>query len=208
MVTYTRCGFVAVVLTAIALVMSPANAGIRLGAHGGLSWLLDEGADDFQTGFTVGASAFQPLVPYVELGLRAAYNRWAVEEDEVINELEEVLDGDVDGAAHMVEIIPSARITSPFGFPPFSPFVQAGVGVYIRSEQVSVEGTGPLGDLIEKEPFDDTEARLGFQAGPGVSLKLVRIVGIEVLGLYNLLFEEGDRSQYITLNAGVTLALL
>jgi hypothetical protein len=190
------------VLLAAGLVDS-ARADIRLGLNGGLSWPLDEGTDELELGFRVGVYGMYTLVPNLSAGLVVGYNRWGVDENELIDEIESLFRGDVDGAVHVVELIPAARLTIPGLFSRFDLFGQLGLGVYIRTEQVEFEGTGPLGELITGKPLDDTDGRLGLQVGPGVAFEFLRYFGLEVSGLYNLLFEEGPRSQYITLQAGL-----
>jgi hypothetical protein len=184
-----------------------AGRDVVLGVHGGLSWPLDEGTDELNTGFTVGASGYLTLIPNLLAGLGVSYNRWGVDEEELINEIEGIIGGDVDGAVHMVEIMPTVRLTVPRLLRSFDIFGQFGIGVYIRTEQVEVEGTGTLGELISGKPLDDTDGRLGMQVGPGVSYGFLNFFGVELSGLYNLLFEEGPRSQYITLRAGLTVTI-
>ncbi|MBD3314589.1 MAG: outer membrane beta-barrel protein [Chitinivibrionales bacterium] len=184
-----------------------AYSDVKIGFNAGLSWPLDEGTEELNMGFRVGIDGYVTILPPLLAGFSVGYSRWGIDEDELIDEIEGILEGDVDGAVHMVELMPNVRLTIPRLISPFDVFGQFGIGVYIRTERVELEGESPLGQLVSDRPLDDTDGRLGLQAGPGIAYNFLNIFSAEVSGLYNLLFEEGPRSQYITLQAGLSVLI-
>jgi hypothetical protein len=184
-----------------------AGADVQFGVNGGLSWPFDEGADDFNVGFAVGANGFLVATPNLLIGGRVAYNRWGIDESEIGFQNPEVLFADVDGATHVIELIPSVRLRSNMEDFLLNVFAQAGVGVYIRAAHASIEGF--VDDTrVDRDVYDDTDGRLGLQAGGGISLGAAGRFGLELYPLYNLIFESDEElSQYITFNLGVSVQL-
>ena len=194
-------------LFVVAALVSVGSADVQFGVNGGLSWPFDAGADDFNTGFAAGAHGFIVVTPNLLLGARAAYNRWGIDEDEIRNDFVDVIDADVDGATHVIELLPAARLMSDLYDWPFDIFAHAAVGVYIRTQHAGLEGETADGEEVDIDLFDETDGRLGLQVGGGLSLGKTNGLTVELYPLYNLIFSGEELSQYMTANVGIVLRL-
>lgn len=204
--TQNRLSRLAGLLVMVALV-GIGSADVQFSVNGGLSWPFDAGADDFNTGFVVGGHGFLAVTPNLLIGARAAYNRWGIDEFEVSQDFPDVINPDVDGATHVIELLPAARLMSDLYDWPFNIFAHAAVGVYIRTQHASLEGQSADGVDVDIDLFDETDGRLGLQAGGGISLGRVDGLTVELYPLYNLIFSGKNLSQYMTANVGIVLRL-
>ncbi len=188
--------------------LTRSDAAVQFGINGGISKTVDAAADEFNLGFDVGAHGFIELMPNLLLGMRVAYNRWGADDEEISDIFENLSDADVEGSTHIIELLPSVRITSAAEMSPLNFFGQLGLGAYVRTGEVTAEGLGPLGEAVTESAYGDTDVRLGVQIGAGIAVGDIQTITIEVFPMYNVLFETDDsRRQYFTVNVGVSLRL-
>ncbi|MBD3317381.1 MAG: hypothetical protein GF344_16455, partial [Chitinivibrionales bacterium] len=141
-------GLRAIVAPLVVLAMvGMSGADVMFGASGGFSWPIDERADAFKPGWNAGVHGFLVATPNLLLGGRVAYHRWGLDKAEIIAQnpviVNRLLGVDIDGATNVVELMPAVRLRSNMQDWIVNLFAQAGVGVYIRATNASVEGYDP-----------------------------------------------------------------
>jgi hypothetical protein len=158
--------------------------------------------NDFDAGLVVGGYGFLEITPNVLCGLRIAYDHWNIGEGKSMTVGKDLTVMNAGGDYYMMEIMPTLRLATYEELSPVNIFGQFGAGPAVRT--VAVQGTGLSGKSVRTKPFDQTDVRVGFQAGPGVSVG-DKTVTVEVLSLYHVLFEtEKTRKRYITFTLGLS----
>lgn len=171
--------------------------------NGGASKTVGDEYSEFELGWSAGAGGYFRLGNNVMLGARAGYVQW----DPVDSEFENMAvdfgpedELEVDGRAWVFELVPSLRIISET--PYVKLFFQGGTGWYILNSRVTV--SAQVLDLQE-EFGEKSTSRFGIQFGGGAVIGNMRLLSLELLPLFNVVFGEDDVWNYFTLNAGVGL---
>ncbi len=191
-------------LTAVFLLFSIVSGqDIYFGLNGGMSKTLGDEYSEFELGWSIGGSAYFRLGENLMVGARAGYSQW----DPVDTEFEALLqdigleqETEVDGRAWVTEIVPALRIITET--PYVKLFLQGGGGLYILNSQVTVSAP-ELG--IESDFGEKSVSRFGIQFGGGALIGNMRLITLEILPLYNVIFTEDDVWNYFTINAGIGL---
>jgi hypothetical protein len=182
---------------------------LRIGVDGGVANLAGSNLSEFNWGFGVGGHLLFYIDDNILLGIRGAYNRWTPDKGDFSSSVGDIFSSDVKGSAWVVEIIPTLRLTTnyPMSFVNF--FAQAGAGVYILSNRVTVTGTSVVDEAPVEEVFGKgTRGRFGLQAGGGFSFGNPRVVSVDAFSLYNLIFAGNSSAvQYFTINLGLSFSI-
>ena len=185
---------------------------LRLSVDGALTKLIGSEFENFNWGFGVGGHLFFYVVDqHILLGIRGAYNRWTPNESDFSSNVSNTVNTNVNGSAWTVEMIPTLRLTTNYPMSVVNVFAQAGAGVYILNDKITVTGTS----VIDAAPVEDifgkgTRGRFGLQAGGGFSFGSPQSLAIDVFSLYNLVFsgsKSSDALQYFSINLGVSLGI-
>ncbi|MFP4416418.1 MAG: hypothetical protein ACOC4C_02705 [Fibrobacterota bacterium] len=176
---------------------------LYFGLNGGVSKTIGDEYSEYELGWAAGASGYFRLGANVMVGARAGYSQW----DPVNSEFEDAINTpgleeeiEIDGRAWVFELIPLLRIISET--PYVKLFLQGGGGWYIINSRVTA--SAPALDIEEKLGEQST-SRFGIQFGGGAVIGNMRLLSIEILPLYNVVFTEDDAWNYFTLNAGIGL---
>jgi hypothetical protein len=190
------------------LVPAAAARNLSLSLNGGVSQPFGLEYNDYSTGFAVGANGMLWLWEQIGIGGRIGYSRWGADEDVWLDRVESLISGSVDGSTSILEFIPAGRIRTVFEDSPVNLFGQFGFGLYLISQSAELTGTLSNGTAIQGDlTGTDWRARWGFSVGPGISLGLgsESILSVEILPLYNIVFDSGDAFNYFTGNVGISL---
>jgi opacity protein-like surface antigen len=181
---------------------------LRLSLIGGISKELGTSFEQFNWGFNVGANLFFYLDDNLMLGLRAAYNRWTPDETEFLESAEGVVEGDVDGDAFVIEIVPSLRLTTNYPVSTINFFAQVGAGLFVVNTDVTVEGVSETDAFIQETFGEDSRGRFGFNVGAGLSFGSPQYISVDLYPMYNLIFlGESSTLQYLTVNLAVGIGI-
>lgn len=182
---------------------------LRLGIDGAVSNIVGSNLSEFNWGFAVGGHLLFYVDDNILLGIRTAYNRWTPDKGDFSSSVSDLLSGDVKGSAWAVEIIPTLRLTTNYPMSFVNVFAQAGAGIYILNDKVTVSGTSAIDAAPVQEVFgENTRGRFGLQAGGGLSFGNPQVISVDAFSLYNLVFA-GNKStiQYFTINLGLSLGI-
>ena len=132
-------------------------------------------SDAAKAGYGVGADVFfgVPLIP-LKVGGHVAYNRFNAK-------------GSGSETFSIIEILPSVRYSF-LSIGVADIFAQVGVGYYNFSSSV---------------PGSESQNKLGFNIGPGVSVMLAPAIRLFVMPLYNLIKTENENTSYLSVNLGL-----
>ena len=163
---------------------------------GGISKMVGEGSEYWNTGFSVGGSRFYPVSSIFYLGGRFAYNRWTPNEKELTKEFAGYgIDWDISGSATIYEVVPSIRISEPMANTQSGNFfVQLGLGYFLVSLNAIVRGYY-MGRSVEAS-IEDSGDKFGLNLGGGFFVGKIGSIRFEVLPLYYIIFTEDETSKY------------
>ena len=182
---------------------------LRLSIDVGVSNIVGSNLNEFNWGFAVGGHLFFYIDDNILLGIRGAYNRWTPDNTDFSENVGDLASGDVKGSAWAVELIPTLRLTTNYPMSFVNLFAQAGAGVYILSNDVTVTGTSVVDAAPIEEVFGEgARGRFGLQAGGGFSFGNPQVISVDVFSLYNLIFAGNSSAiQYFTINVGLSLGI-
>ncbi len=187
-------GFVCMLVSAMGV---SAQSSLLLGVQGGIADVVDDEASDFALGFNAGVHGFLYPAPFLGLGLQARYDRTTPEDDTFRERVGAATDAAVDGALHMFEILPSARLSTAAEFSFVNFFAQAGVGLGVFMDRVEVDGVDVQ--------TDNTETGFVMSVGPGIALGSIDFVTFEVFPEYHLALPSGETSDFYTVKGALSL---
>lgn len=179
-------------------VISKPKASFALG--GGISNIVGEGSQYWNTGFSVGINGFGYLSRNILLGAHFATSRWTPDKNELIRDLPKVgIDWDFSGEATIMEIVPSVRLLGPWTeTQSINVFAQVGFGYYFINLDASVKGS--YMGVTYQESIEETENKPGFTMGGGIILGRKGGFCLEILPLYRIIFTEGGNTKYISVS--------
>jgi hypothetical protein len=182
---------------------------LRFGVDGAVSNIVGSNLNEFNWGFAIGGHLLFYVDDNILLGVRGAYNRWAPDKGDFSSSVSDLFSGDVEGSAWAVEIIPTLRLTTNYPMSFVNIFAQAGAGIYILNDKVTVTGTSAVDAAPVQEVFGEgTRGRFGLQAGGGFSFGNPQVISIDLFSLYNIVFAGNESAiQYITFNLGLSLGI-
>ncbi len=184
---------------------------LRLSVDGALATLIGSDFNDFNWGFGVGGHLFFYIDDNILLGLRGAYDRWTPDNSDFENNTTDIVNTNVSGNAWAVEIIPTLRLATNYPMSVVNLFAQAGAGIYILNDKITVKGNSVIDSAAVQSVFGEgTRGRFGIQAGGGFSFGNPQSLSIDVFSLYNLVFAESESQntlQYFTINLGISLGI-
>jgi hypothetical protein len=177
---------------------------LTVDVDGGVSQPVGTEMNHWKTGFDFGTNIFLWPVDRLGFGLRLGYDRWNPDKTKFSDEVGPLLNSEVKGSTSIIEIIPSARLTTAYKSSPINFFGQAGVGVYAIRAISNV--TGLISGVPSNVEFDNGKwiGRWGLQIGPGISLGGARTLTVDIYPLYNVIFNGGHAFQYFIGNAGIS----
>lgn len=181
----------------------------RLGVDGAVTNLVGSNTSEFNWGFGVGGHLLFYIDDNILLGVRGAYNRWTPNEGDFTSSVGDIFSEDVKGSAWVVEMIPTLRLTTNYPMSFVNLFAQAGAGIYILNNKITVTGTSVVDEAPVEEVFGQgTRGRFGLQAGGGFSFGNQQVISIDAFSLYNLVFAgNGTALQYFTINLGLSFGI-
>ena len=187
--------------------LNPASAQqMTLDVNGGASQPIGSNYDDWETGYSLGASGFIWVAERFAIGGRFGYSKWTPNESSFSEAVEDLLNIDVSGSTTILEILPSVRIRTAYEDSPLNFFGQAGLGLYMIKTETSIKGE--LVGVPVETVFDDGDwiGRFGASLGAGISIGSARSFTIDIFPLYNLVNAGSDESafQYFTANVGLS----
>lgn len=184
---------------------------LRLSVDGALAKLIGSDFNDINWGFGVGGHIFFYIDDNILLGIRGAYDRWTPDNSDFEQNVGNIVNADVSGSAWAVEMIPTLRLATHYPMSAVNLFAQAGAGIYILNDKITVNGTSVIDSAPVESIFGSgTRGRFGIQAGGGFSFGSPQSLSIDVFSLYNLVFAETENLntlQYITINLGISLGI-
>jgi hypothetical protein len=179
---------------------------VFVGFDGGFSWALGEGSDLWEKGATAGLNLFYPLTSYLFLGGRAAFGRWTLNRCQAAQALippgATVLSTESDGEFSIFELTPVVRLSKDrFVWERLAGFVQLGGGLYyIKFDAASIVQYSAGGTSRTVEAASDgSDYRGGLNVGAGLSFTVSKDSRLDIYPVYNVIFEEGDTTEYISL---------
>jgi hypothetical protein len=178
--------------------------GITIDVDGGVSQPIGVEISHWNTGFDVGTNIFIWPTDRFGLGLRVGYDQWTPNKTKFSQDVGNLLNSDVSGSTNIIEIIPSARITTGYKSSGINFFGQVGTGIFAIKAESNV--TGLLSNESSTVNVDKGEwiGRWGFQIGPGVSFGSARFLTVDVFPLYNVVFNGNVVFQYVIANVGLS----
>ena len=197
------------VLAILSLLCTCAHAQLlRLTIDGAISKATGEYYNQFNWGFAAGGHLLYYLNSHILVGARTAYIRYTPNESNFIDNTDNLLIGDVDGYAYIIEAVPSIRVTTNFTMNPINFFAQGGAGVFIVNDKVTVSDPSE-GDPKQDETFGEgARGRFGFSLGGGISFGTPEHISVDLLPLFNIVFL-GDNVtlNYFTFNLGLAFGI-
>lgn len=183
----------------------PAKSAICL--EGGVSSLVGDGSEYWNTGFAVGGCLLYRVMPGVLLGGRVGYNRWTPNEEELTKPYEGLgINWDVSGSATSIEIAPIVRVTqTPGKGRKVSFFGQFGFGIFMIDIDGLVEAWY-MGEYVAAE-VKVSENKAGLSFGGGLIIGDEAGIRFEVFPKYTVVLTEVESTKYIALNIGVVVGL-
>lgn len=178
--------------------------GLTIDIDGGVSQPVGVEVSHWNTGFDFGTNIFLWPVDRLGLGLRVGYDRWTPNKAKFTQDEGALLNSDVSGSTSIIEVLPSARLTTAFKSSPINFFGQIGTGIYAIQAESNV--TGLVSGALSTVKIDNGEwiGRWGFQIGPGISIGAARFLTIDIFPLYNVVFNGNVVFQYFIGNAGIS----
>jgi hypothetical protein len=188
------------------LLISPIYAQqLKLSVDGGLSRFVGQDYERFNWGFEVGGHLMFYLDDNVLLGIRGAYNRATPEDDKFSINNTTLSSKDVEGSAWVVEAIPTIRLTTNYPMSLVNFFAQAGAGLYVLSNEITVSGQTSLDSSAVTQIFgESSRGRFGLQGGAGFSFGSPDVATFDVFSLFNLIFTDNTTRKYFTINLGLS----
>lgn len=173
------------------------------GLNIGTSKLVGDGSKYYKIGFDINGYLLQKVSEDMYLGLRASYNRWSPNEDEIEDEFDiPGLDIDISGSASIIEIIPTIRIVPAFlrtGQTQF--YGQLGAGYY--KLYMDTEIYGSLMGYSSTSSIDESKSNFGIDFGPGVIINITKNTKITLSSMYKIIYGEKESTNYFTINLGI-----
>lgn len=180
------------------------KATLSLGA--GISKISGDGNHIWKTGFNAGGNLFFEITPNFLFGGRFAYNRWALNEEKLINDFNLYLNDGTDitatGSASAIEIVPSVRImSSAREGSKIRFFGQVGAGLYLVNMETTINSF--WFNLIDYQTINVKDTRFGIDIGGGIILGGQSGNRFEIMPQYHIIFTEGEATRYfsVTLSA-------
>ena len=185
---------------------------ISISPTGGISKPIGTELEYWNMGFSIGAEIFVYSINKYQLGLHISYNKWSVNDEQLLKELFKAAEPyysehagnynvtNSSGNFTLVEIIPTIRIPLSEG----KEFLLSyGGGLFILNHEASVSGSisGSFGNFTGNFQLEKTsETRAGLQIG----LIMLPSKIIEINAYYNYLSNEFN---YFTINLGIPFSL-
>lgn len=191
------------VILATNIVLSDNITEDMYGLNIGTSKLVGDGSKYYKIGFDINGYLLQKVSEDMYLGLRASYNRWSPNEDEIEDEFDiPGLDIDISGSASIIEIIPTIRIVPAFlrtGQTQF--YGQLGAGYY--KLYMDTEIYGSLMGYSSTSSIDESKSNFGIDFGPGVIINITKNTKITLSSMYKIIYGEKESTNYFTINLGI-----
>lgn len=167
----------------------------------GISKLTGDESKYWDLGFCVEGNTFYQLAPGISLGMFIAFNKWTPDETELIESMSLTnlgIDWDISGAATIIESGPLIRLgTTGAESQDVNLFGQIGLSFSQTNSEVTVKGSY-IGSTVEVSTHG-SENRFALSIGGGVVINR----RFEILPLYYIVFTEGEKTKYFSLNIGV-----
>lgn len=177
---------------------------LQFGLNAGMAHIVDEEMDEWNIGFNVGANGFFLLNPMIGLGARINYNRFSPDNDDWIEMVQNLTNGDVEGALHVLEISPALRLMTASIARPWNFFFQAATGLEARFSEITVSGD-LFGTQTEIELEDKSERNFTLGLGAGIMLGDIKGFTLELFPEYHMTFPRDENIEYYTVDLGLTM---
>ena len=185
------------------------TSNVSLGIATGISKPTSAGSEYWNIGFNGNGSFFFSLSDYVRIGGRIAYNRWGLNEEEVLSELESMsssddINGAFSGSIDIIEISPLIRILATkknnrnLHF-----FGQIGVGYYMLDNNVEYNYSLDNASVNSKIVLEMDDNKYGLNFGIGTIIDRQPNMSFEISPNYQIVFTEDELTQYFIINLGV-----
>jgi hypothetical protein len=178
---------------------------LKINLIGSASRQAGQQFDNFDWGFAAGGELFFYLNRHILFGAHVLYNKWTPDEHSFTEQIRSFFNTDITGGAFSLEMLPVLRVTTRYQSA-INIFLQAGAGLYIINNQITIEATSF--DATFEETFGaGTRGRFGISLAAGFTLGDLNSLSIDLFPAFNMVFlNEGDAAfQYFTLNLGIAL---
>ena len=180
-------------------------AEVKIGVHGGANQLFGPQFNAYNLGFSMGGNVFAGISENSYLGLRITYNNFPPDDDEILESLVGLQNGDVDGFAWSIDIVPVLRFSTGWDFP-INIFTEAGAGVSVINSELTITGT-INGVPVNTTTGFDTQINFISNASLGVTIGLGNAFSIDAFPTFNAIFLDWDDLWvYGTFNLGFSYA--
>lgn len=166
---------------------------------GGISSLVGEGSQYWNTGFSVAMNGFRYITRNILLGGHFTYHRWTPDENELLKLVPDVgIDFDISGQATIIELVLSARLLA---LQPETQsvnlFAQVGFGYYFINLDAKVKASY-LG-VTYQDSIEESENKPGVTLGGGIILGRAGGFRFEILPMYKIIFTEDGNTKYFSI---------
>ena len=170
---------------------------ISIGVAAGVAQPTDQELKNSNLGFNVGIQGFYHLNDHLWAGARLAFDRWTP--DLPGRDVEWL---DYTGSTTVIELTPAIRYVAVIPETKDHIFAQAGFGFFMRKDKLEI--TDVAGAITETT---EDKNGLGMNIGAGFDFKFLENVQVEILPLYNMVFDKISKgtcsSRYYTLSLGL-----
>jgi hypothetical protein len=178
---------------------------LKLNAIGGASRQAGPEFDNFNWGFAAGGELFFYLNRHILLGAHVAYNRWTPDETSFTESVSSLFKGNVEGDAFSIEMLPIVRLTTRYDQGGINFFLQAGAGLYLVSDLVTIEASS-FDETVEETFGSGTRGRFGVSLGTGFTIGDLNSLSFDLFPAFNLIFlQPGETMRYFSFNLGIAL---
>jgi len=170
---------------------------ISIGVAAGVAQPTDLELKNSSLGYNFGVQGFYHLNDHLWAGARLALDRWTPN-----------LPGrdvkwlDYSGSTTVIELAPSVRYVAVIPETKDHIFAQAGIGYFLRKDKLEL--TGITGAVTETK---EDKNGIGMNIGAGFDFKFLENVKVEIMPLYNMVFDKVSKgtcsSRYYSLSLGL-----
>jgi hypothetical protein len=204
--SYEKKTFASLLIFLLLLVPSLIDAQqLKLNVVGGASKQAGPEFDNFDWGFAAGGELFFYLNRNILLGAHVVYNRWTPDEGSFTEHVTSLFSSDIKGDAFSIEMLPVLRLTTRYDHGGVNFFIQAGAGLYLINNLITVEATA-FDTTVEQTFGSGTRGRFGVSAAAGFSFGDLNSLSLDIFPAFNLIFlKTGNTLRYFSLNLGLGL---
>ncbi len=174
---------------------------VTFDAYIGVSKLIGEDSDYWNTGFHLGGGAFYQLNKYLWIGATIEYHRFTLNENELGSGVDLI-----SSLGSAFVITPKIRAFLPGKSENLKFYGQIGAGLYSYNLKAEWETTAHYwgGYQVIRYKYDDSESRFGLNIALGMIIRIAKNISLEIIPIYHLIFEDQD---CLGLSVGVNIPL-